>query len=159
MRTLGEMKAGGEGIRLYCENDVGARWCNHSYAPSMDQLIQYFGVDYDVYANRGALLSRFVCKECGGRDATLQIIRPVRYEQSGDPSRSHFHQPLVSVEEATRRHHEMMADFRSYGFKTNEEINAETRARIKAERLAARTGHGFIGPPNPYAHRKRGRWL
>jgi hypothetical protein len=44
------------------------------------------------------------------------------------------------------------------GIKSNEEINAESRARLKAQRLAERRAEHFIGPPSPWAHRK-GRWL
>lgn len=38
------MRAKGQGIVRYCQGNVGVRWCDHTHVPSMDQLIQYFGV-------------------------------------------------------------------------------------------------------------------
>lgn len=159
--TLGEMKALGEGIILYCQNNVGVRWCGHSHRPSIDQLIQYFGVDFDVVANRAALLGRFVCEKCGGRVATLQLEAPLwRVGFNGGVGDSvHGFDPGISVEEATRRYHEMTAERKRMGLKTNEEINVEARAQLKAQKRAAKAGADFIGPPSPWAHRKKGRWL
>ena len=45
------------------------------------------------------------------------------------------------------------------GIKTNEEINVEARAQLKAQKWAAKAGADFIGPPSPWAHRRKGRWL
>jgi hypothetical protein len=53
----------------------------------------------------------------------------------------------------------MEAERRRLGIKSNAELNAESRAKLIAAKRAERTGSGFIGPPNPWAHRKRGRWL
>lgn len=159
MATLGEMKARGEGIILYCQNNVGVRWCNHNHRPSIDQLIQYFGVDYDLIANRDHLLSRFVCERCGGRMATLQLDIPRTDGKTGGPVGAHDHGAPLSVEEATRRYHEMEAERKRLGIKSNAELNAESRATLRAQKQAAKSGTDFIGPPNPWAYRKKGRWL
>jgi hypothetical protein len=43
--------------------------------------------------------------------------------------------------------------------RSNAEVNAEARAKLKIMQKAERHGEHFIGPPNPWAYRKRGRWL
>lgn len=161
MTTLGEMRERGEGIILYCQGNAGTRWCNHSHVPSIDQLIQYFGVDYDLVANRARLLSRFVCEKCGGRLATLQLCQQQGEKPShGLSDTAHgAGQPYVTIEESTRRYHEMAAEHRRLGIKSIAELNAESRAKLVAAKKAEKAGANFIGPPNPWAHRKNGRWL
>lgn len=157
MSTLGEMKARGVNITLYCQPNEGPG-CYHATTPSIDQLIQYFGVDFDVSASRAIFLNRFVCQKCGRRLATLRMGQGTDTSGINSAAGSHDHGPDVSIEEATRRHHEMEAERRRLGIKSNAELNAESRQWLKAMKLAERTGAGFIGPPNPWAHRK-GRWL
>jgi hypothetical protein len=128
----------------------------------MDQLIQYFGVDCDLTDNRDAILARFVCERCGSRDVTLRLINAKTENTFNTGVGDTLHgtaADYVSLEEATRLHHKFMAEFRSYGFKTNQEINAESRMKREAEKKAEKPGAHFIGPPNPWAHRKKGRWL
>jgi hypothetical protein len=157
MATLGQMKASGEVLTLYCEPSEGPP-CHHRTTPSIDQLIQYFGVDFDVVANRAAFLARFSCQNCGRRFASLRLgVAAGTVGTTG--GYGHDHQPPLTVEEATRRYHEMEAERRRLGIKSNAELNAESRAKLLAEKRAARSGADFIGPPNPWAHRKRGRWL
>lgn len=62
--------------------------------------------------------------------------------------------PGISVEKATRRYHEMTTGRKRRGIKTNDEIDAEARAALRAERRAAKSGVDVIGPPRPWAHRK-----
>ncbi|WP_240233638.1 hypothetical protein [Devosia lacusdianchii] len=159
MSTLGEMKEHGHGIILYCENIVGLRWCLHSQTPNIDQLIQYFGVDYEISAHRAEFLARFVCEACGGRLATVRLTlgRGVLGVDKGQGHSSAA--AYVSIEEATRRHHAFEAEQKRLGIKSNAEMNAESNARRKAQKRAEKAGTDFIGPPNPWAHRKRGRWL
>jgi hypothetical protein len=127
--------------------------------PGIDQLIQYFGVDFDISANRDAFLGRFVCQKCGRRFASLRMGQGADTTGINSAAGSHAHGPDISIEEATRHHHEMEAERRRLGIKSNAELNAESRVKLIAAKRAERTGAGFIGPPNPWAHRKRGRWL
>ena len=157
MATLGEMKAAGANITLYCQPNEGPG-CYHATTPSIDQLIQYFGVDFDILASREVFLARFVCQKCGRRFATLRMGQSA--DTVGiDRGSGTRHGPGLSFEEATRRYHEMTSQRKRLGIKTNEEINAEARSKLLAERRAAKKGADFIGPPSPWAHRKRGRWL
>jgi hypothetical protein len=57
--------------------------------------------------------------------------------------------PALSVEEATRLHHEFEAEQKRLGIKSNAVMNAEARAKLKAIEKAERHGEHFIGPPNP----------
>ena len=161
MVTLGEMKQAGFRLTIHCEGRIGGPVCTHFAEPGMDQLIQYFGVDFDIYALRGAFLSRFRCERCGSFNATIRL-RP------GDDTPglmagaggAHHHGRMPSVEERARRAAAFEAEFRARGGRTNAEIAQEARARLRAQRLAEKgKGPAFIGPPNPWAHRKRGRWL
>jgi len=157
MATLREMSDLGWSITLSCRS-ASARRCHNSWTPTWDQLIQYFGPEFDLTGDRSPM-SKLVCERCGSRGASVIVQPPDDPNKKAGPG-GHGHQSeSMSVEEATRKHHEFMAEFRRLGFKTNEELARETRARIKAEKLAAKTGTDFIGPPNPWAHRKRGRWL
>ena len=158
MATLGEMKARGVNVTLYCQPNEGPG-CYHATTPSIDQLIQYFGVDFDISANRDAFLGRFVCQKCGRRFATLRMGQGKDTIGINNAAGGHDHHEAVSIEEATRRFQEMEAERRRLGIKGNAELNAESRAKLQAAKKAERTGAGFIGPPNPWAHRRRARWL
>lgn len=158
MSTLGDMKARGVNITLYCQPNEGPG-CYHATTPSIDQLIQYFGVDFDISANRDMFLGRFVCQKCGRRFATVRMGQGADTIGINSAAGSHDHGPLVTIEEATRRYHEMEAERRRLGIKSNAELNAESRAKLQAAKKAERSGESFIGPPNPWAHRKRRRYF
>lgn len=72
MATLRELKDRGDQIIFYCRADVAR--CTHSWEPSWDQLIQYFGPDADFTHDRSEF-GRLVCENCGGRGAKI-IVQP-----------------------------------------------------------------------------------
>lgn len=158
MSTLREMKECGQDLILYCTPSGGPA-CHHSWQPSMDQLIQYFGQDFDLIANRSAFLSRFVCEKCGRHSADLRVTLPRDTLGVNTGSTSHSSVPTMTLEESVAAHHARVAERQRLGIKTIEEQSVEWRAARKAEAKAAKPGEQFIGPPNPWAHRKRGRWL
>jgi hypothetical protein len=156
--TLGEMKASGEGLIFYCKPN-GGQACHHTWTPSIDQLIQYFGVDFEVVANREAFLARFVCEKCGRRSADIGLVLSSDTPGLNGGQGGHNHQPPMTLEESVEEHRARTAERKRLGIKTIEEQAAEWRAARKAEAKAAKPGSTFIGPPNPWARRKRGRWL
>ena len=109
--------------------------------------------------NRQAFLARFVCQKCGRRFATMNLTHAADTIGVISGEASHDHGLLLTVEEATRAHHEREAGRRRMGIKSSTELNAESRERRKAAERAERHGEFFIGPPNPWARRKKGRWL
>jgi hypothetical protein len=155
MATLRELKDRGDRIVFYCRADVAR--CTHSWEPSWDQLIQYFGQDADFTLDRSEF-GRLVCESCGGRGAKI-IVQPPEGTTGMGGGYGYDHGPGLSVEEAALEHHARAAERKRLGIKSNAELNAESRAALKAARLADRKGEHFIGPPSPWAHRKRGRWL
>lgn len=155
MATLRELKERGDRIVFYCRADVAR--CSHSWEPSWDQLIQYFGPDAD-FTNDRAEFGRLVCENCGGRGAKIAVQPPLDTTGMGG-GYGHDHGPGLSLDEATRQHHARQAVRKRLGIKTNAEVNAESRAALNAAKQAERTREHFIGPPNPWAYRKGGRWL
>lgn len=154
MATLRELKDRGDRIVFYCRSGVAR--CNHSWEPSWDQLIQYFGPDADFTHDRSEF-GRLVCENCGGRGANI-IVQPPEGTSGMGGGYGYDHGPALSIEEATRRQHERDAECKRLGIKSPAELNAASLAALKAARLAGRRGAHFIGPPNPWADRKRGRW-
>ena len=152
------MKARGEGITLYCAAHRGIQPCNTSWAPGWDQMIQYFGLDFEISAERARFLAMFECPNCGAPAYSL-TFRPGMETPGMGGGYGYNHTPPLSIEEATRRYHEMEAERKRLGIKSNEEINAQARAKLKAQKRAQRRGEDFIGPPSPWAFRKKGRWL
>ena len=120
-------------------------------------MIQYFGPDYDLVARAG--WDRLVCEKCGHRGAMV-IVQPNTGTTHGmKGGGGHNHQDGMSTEEATRRYHEFHDEQRRLGIKSNAELNAESRERLRAIKNVARDGSDFIGPPSPWKYRKKGRWL
>jgi hypothetical protein len=161
MTTLGYLKARGERLSIHCEGRVGGPVCVHYTQPSIDQLIQYLGVDFDITQHRAEFLSRFRCNVCGSRAGSLQVVPSADTAgiMYGGPGGAHRHDEPLPIEEATRRHLDFEAERKRMGIKTNAEIAAYWRKWRKDQELAAQgKGDHFIGPPNPWAHRK-GRWL
>jgi hypothetical protein len=156
MSTLRKMKEEGWLITLHCLSQQG-EFCFHTWAPSWDQLIQYFGQDFDLTGDR-APFAKLVCEMCGGRGASVIVHPPDKITGRGSGKHRTQMKPL-SDEDAARRLIQIEQEFRALGVKSNEEIAAETKSRVKAQKLAAKGGVHLIGPPNPWAHRKRGRWL
>jgi hypothetical protein len=151
------MKEEGWRITFFCRA-ANAR-CTHSWEPTWDQLIQYFGPDADWVKDRTGF-ERLVCEVCGGRGATVIVQPSADARGMGGAGGAHDHGPMPSPEEIAGRKAEFEAWFRFQGFKTNAEMAAESRAERKRVKEAEKeNSKHFIGPPNPWKYRKRGRWL
>lgn len=155
MATLRELKDRGDQIVFYCRADVAR--CTHSWEPSSDQLIQYFGPESDFTHDRSEF-GRLMRENCGGPGATIIVQPPVGTIVMGG-GYGYDHGPGLSMEEATQHRYARAAERKRPGIKTNAELNAQSRAALKAAIWETRKGEHFIGPPNPLAHRKRSRWL
>jgi hypothetical protein len=161
MSTLGEIKQHRYRITIHCEGWTGVAKCAHYHQLGIDQLIQYLGTDFDLHQRRDEFLSRFVCERCGSRSATIRMV-PASGEGGlmAGAGNAHRHGPMPSAEDRERRAAEFETEFRSRGGRTNAELAAYWRQRRKERDLAEEgKGAAFIGPPNPWAHRKKGRWL
>ena len=157
MTTLGAMRERGERISLYCAAYLGGRHCNTTWHPSWDQMVQYFGLDFEISSDRDRFLAMFECPNCGSPAYSITLRPPADTLGMGG-GYGHDHGQPLTIEEATRRHHEFEAERKRLGIKSIAEANAESRALLRAQKRAEKAGDCFIGPPNPYAHRKRGRW-
>lgn len=152
MTTLAAMKRADLELSIHCEGSGNGYLCAHYVVPSIDQLIQYFGTDFNVVERREEFLSRFRCERCGERRATLRIA-PVG-KNGGGAGVVHNYGPLPSEEERAERAAAFEAEFRRAGHKTNAELAQESRALLREAKRAEKAGENFIGAPSPWAHRK-----
>jgi len=160
MATLGELKQHRFRITIHCEGWAGRSKCAHYHEPGIDQLVQYLGLDFDLDARRSEFLARFVCEVCGSRTATMRMVPPSEDGLMDGAGGAHRHGPIPSADERQQRAAAFEAEFRSPGGRSNAEVAACWRQWRKERDLAAAgKGDAFIGPPNPWAHRKKGRWL
>jgi hypothetical protein len=74
--TLRQIRDNGDRIYLHCEAYLGelGRWCNTTWEPGLDQMIQYFGVDFEISSDRKRFLSMFECPSCGAPASTLTYM-------------------------------------------------------------------------------------
>jgi hypothetical protein len=157
MSTLGEIRKTGFRISIHCQTWTNGLACVHFTEPGIEQLIQYLGVDFDIYARRAEFLSRFICERCGGRQASMRVVPPFGDGLMDGAGGAHGYSSMPSDEERRQRAEAFEAEFRGRGGRTNAEIAAYWRVQRKNQALAEQgKGPGFIGPPNPWAHRKRG---
>jgi hypothetical protein len=151
------MREEGWRITFYCLA-ANAR-CTHSWRPTWDQIIQYFGPDADWTKDRAAF-ERLVCEACGGRGASVIVVPAADTLGMGGAGGAHDHQPSLSKEEIARNRAEFEADRKRRGIKSNAELAAESRAERKRIKEAEKeSSKHFIGPPNPWKYRKKGRWI
>jgi hypothetical protein len=76
MMTLGLMRSNGDQVHVHCEayhSELG-RYCNTTWEPGLDQMIQYFGLDFEISAARKRFLSMFECPNCGAPASTLTYM-------------------------------------------------------------------------------------
>lgn len=69
LSTLRELRDRKVTISLYCHQTMPE--CHGAWHPSIDQLIQYCGVDFDIYARRAEFLGMFRCERCGRPYSTM----------------------------------------------------------------------------------------
>lgn len=149
MSTLREMRDEGWSIVFYCTG-----YCSHSWSPSWDQLIQYFGPDANFVTDRSGF-ARLVCEKCGTRGAkvTVHPNDPIKGRGTG----GHIQSGPSAVAEANRSAESMRVELERVGFKSNAELHRASKEALRAARKAEKKGDNFIGPPNPYAGRKAPR--
>lgn len=152
MATLRTIRDTGYRITIYCTT-ISPERCGNSWEPSLDQLIQYFGTDFDLAESRGVFLSRLVCEKCGQRNIQTIWQPPKRpgeafSEGTGSAWRhtppdkaamARMHAESEMVQARLAAHLEEVAFYRK-----------KRRADAKA-RKATESGRDFIGPPNPFA--------
>lgn len=145
MSTLREMREQGWTISLHCRG-----YCAHSWAPTWEQLIQYFGQDADFVKDRSGF-ERLVCEKCGHRGASV-IVQPASLKTGAH----HGHGPRDPEAEAQAKaaFAEMQEELARAGVKTIAEVNIASREALRAAKKAHKKGDHFIGPPNPFAGRK-----
>lgn len=159
MSTLRELRDQGWGLTIYCEPSEGA-FCTHSWTVNWDQLIQYFGYDFEPDVHRDEFLGRLKCERCGRKCATTRWQPPDRrgYLMRGMGSHNHVDTRTTAEKEEDQRLAAMVA------LRTAEQVN-QAQAQRKANKAAEQakryreSGRDPIGPPNPWARRKKGRWL
>jgi hypothetical protein len=159
MATLRELRDQGWILTIYCEANEGA-FCHNHWTVTWDRLIQYLGLDFDLDAQRAEFLGRFRCERCGRKTATMRVAPPDTYSQMmrGMSSHAYADTRTPAQWDADRQ---MAAEIKR--------LAAEGVARVKEQRRALRadqrakrdreSGRDLIGPPSPWAYRKRGRWL
>lgn len=149
MSTLRELRDYGARLTIYCQT-VSPQHCGNSWEPSFDQLIQYFGYDFDPYAERGKFVGRLICEKCGQRDVhtiwlppadTPGIMRGMRSYEYGTPDPEMMARLRAEGEEARR----------AIAAQVQEAQDNRKRRRVeKKAREAIESGRDLIGPPNPF---------
>jgi hypothetical protein len=162
MPTLGAHRDYGSRLTIYC-NTINPRYCGNSWSPSMDQMVQYFGVDFDPGERRPEFLRRFVCEKCGQRDVATIWLPPADTPGLATGVGSHDHGPPNPAEVARIRAEYERGKAIAEAHKANaDRMRQEALAAEKAKKKLQRdleSGRQIIGPPNPWAGRKKGRWL
>ena len=160
--TLNSMREGGEEISLYCAaylSDLG-RYCNTTWYPTWDQMIQYFGLDFEISTDRARFLAMFECPNCGATAYTLTLTPADTYGtmMRGMASHNHIDSRTAEEKDESRRIAALIVQRTA---EQVEQVRAQRRANKAAEkaRRDRESGKDPIGPPSPWAHRKKGRWL
>lgn len=154
---LGQMRDEGWRLHLSCNHHDGERWCHGNWMPSWDQVIQYFGVEFEISSDRQRFLAMFECPKCGHRPYTVHIQLP-----EGTPGMmrgmvSHSHTPPPPDErEAMRRESERIRELTAQQLRDAAAQRERRAATRKMERDLAK-GIAPIGPPNPFLGRKAPR--
>ena len=152
MATLHALKDLQCQITLHCQG-----FCTHAWSPSWDQLIQYFGPDYDL-ASRDHW-DRLVCERCGHRGALVILQPPAATSGVNSGIGGHSSGSVdISVVESARRAVDRETERNRLGIRSNVEKATEAR-QFGKRHVMEKKGSQLIGPPSPWAHRKRGRWL
>lgn len=130
--------------------------CHGAWHPSIDQLIQYCGVDFNIHARRDEFLAMFKCERCGRAYSTLTVASypsggyNAFYTPTGRWAEPDHYRP--SERELAQRAIEAQRR------KIEAERGARERTRFKEmARMEERAAKGVfdIGPPDP---RKLWHW-
>lgn len=160
--SLRSLRDNGDRITLYCDTYLAdkGRFCSTGWEPGFDQMVQYFGLDFEISERRSEFLAMFECPNCGAAPYTLSwgINAPGMMRGMA----SHDHTPPNPAEMAKFRaeyeHDKAIYEARREAFaQTQREIKETAKAKRKFMR-DLEAGRDLIGPPNPRAGRK-GRWL
>lgn len=162
MPTLGELRDRGERLTIYCHT-ISPRYCGNSWSPSMDQMVQYFGVDFDPVKQRQEFLRRLICEKCGQRDIATIWHPPANTPGLATGVGSHNHGPpnpadMARIRAELEQGRAITEMHRASANRMRQEALAAEKAKKKLQR-DLETGRQIIGPPNPWGGRKNGRWL
>ncbi|KKB76989.1 hypothetical protein VW35_16010 [Devosia soli] len=167
MSTLQQMRDEGYSLTIHCAGRVGVT-CNHNWRAKWDQLIQYFGLEFDLSPEtRARFLRRFRCEKCGSRAYTVMMSPPSKYEKSQSPWASHGYvvgHPEPPSAPFAKKYDRLLAEqdrldsaWRAAAREREERIHAASNARAKMIREideARAKGIFLIGPPSPHLHKK-----
>lgn len=162
LTTFRQLKEQRYSITIFCAGRVRVL-CSHNWQPSWDQMIQYFGQDFELTPeNRRRFLRRFVCEKCGSRAQAVHIVPRSRYSETpwtyiwGAPA------GVVSPEEQERRAqvseaNRIDAEWRKVAREREAQLAAAYKAQAKQINeieKARQNGIFLIGPPSPHLHKK-----
>lgn len=151
-------------ITFYCEGYTTRRACSIGWPGSWDQLIQYFGLDANPLAPE--ILPMVTCPSCERPGDGLTIHPPeknpgqpwVAWDWQGreaTPAERAYREAQLEEFRINAAHAEVARQVAKERF-DQAQAEAKERKRIEAAR---ERGIFLIGPPNPWAYRKKGRWL
>lgn len=163
LATFRQLKEDRYTITIFCAGRVGVL-CSHNWQPSWDQMIQYFGQDFELTSeNRRRFLRRFVCERCGSRAQAVHVVPRSRYNDT--PWSYIWSAPdgALSQEEQERRAKVAEANkvdeqWRKAAREREARLAAAYKAQAKHRKEideARENGVFLIGPPNPHQHKKR----
>lgn len=158
--SLRSLRDNGDRITLFCAAYLAdeGRWCATSWEPGFDQMIQYFGLDFEISEDRARFLSMFECPRCGAPPHSLTwsinapfMMQDMRSHNHGPPNPSEMARLRAEYEHDSAIYNSRRADY--------EKMHRDAKEAEKARRKFLRdleTGRQIIGPPNPRAGRKKG---
>lgn len=150
MSTLRELRDYGASVLVFCTT-MGNPPCSNSWAPSMDQLVQYYGLEFDVHARRGEFLGRMICEKCGQRNVQTIWMPPPRIEGEKDGTGAAHVQIEWNTALRKRIHEE--GEAARIAIQHQVQFIHDNRKRNREEakvRKAIESGRDLIGPPSPF---------
>jgi len=162
LTTFRQLKEERHTITIFCAGRVGV-FCSHNWQASWDQMIQYFGQDFELTPeNRRRFLRRFVCERCGSRAQAVHVLPHSRYSDTPWTYIGSAPDGIVSAEEHERRAQVAEAnrideEWRKAAREREARIAAAYKAQAKQHKEieeARQRGVFLIGPPSPHLHKK-----
>lgn len=148
LSTLRELRDRKYTISLYCQQTMPL--CHGAWHPSVDQLIQYCGTDFDIHDRRDEFLAMFRCEGCGRPYRTMNVVPYPKggynafYVAGGRWAEPGTYKP--TEKELAARAKE--AEQRQAELERNRRVLAVFKEMGKMEERAAK-GIFDIGPPDP----------
>lgn len=149
MSTLRELREYGATVTVYCLT-TGNPPCSNSWRPSLDQLVQYFGLDFDIHERRGEFLGRMICERCGQRNVQTIWQPPSKFGDRPDGTGAAHVEIEWNAELRNRISKE--SDWARISIQQQVQFRIDQRETRRKERRAQKVGQGqLIGPPNPFS--------